>query len=73
MVEQGAGRVRITSSVAATMAGKDHVSAGSVKNKGQVAGVRLLPETARAGLHAIQTRPDQTAEEDPRPGVGGGR
>jgi hypothetical protein len=41
------------------MAGKDHVIAGSVKNTAQVAGAKLLPETARAGLHAAQTRPDQ--------------
>ena len=43
----------------ALMAGKDHVIAGSVKNKGQVAAGKLLPEKARAGLHAVQTRPDQ--------------
>jgi uncharacterized protein len=43
----------------ALMAGKDHVIAGSVKNKAQVAGGKLLPETARAGLHAAQTKPDK--------------
>jgi len=43
----------------ALMAGKDHVIAGSVKNKAQVAGGKLLPETVRAGLHAAQTKPDQ--------------
>jgi uncharacterized protein len=43
----------------ALLAGKDHVIAGSVKNKGQVAAGKLLPEKARAGLHAVQTRPDQ--------------
>jgi uncharacterized protein len=41
----------------AMMAGKDHVIAGSRKNKAQVAGSRLLPETARAALHAVQTKP----------------
>ena len=41
----------------ALMAGKDHVIAGSGKNKAQVAGAKLLPEKARAGLHAAQTRP----------------
>ena len=43
----------------AMMAGKDHVIAGSVKNKAQVAGARLLPEQAGARLHAVQTRPDR--------------
>jgi uncharacterized protein len=42
----------------ALMAGKDHVIAGSVKNKAQVAGGKLLPETVRAGLHAAQTKPE---------------
>ena len=41
------------------MAGKDHVIAGSAKNKAQVAAGKLLPEKARAGLHAAQTKPDQ--------------
>ena len=41
----------------AMLAGKDHVIAGSPKNKLQVAGGKLLPEKARAGLHAAQTRP----------------
>ena len=48
----------------ALMAGKDHVIAGSAKNKAQVAASKLLPETARAGLQAAQTRPDGS-EEDP--------
>jgi short-subunit dehydrogenase len=46
----------------ALMAGKDHVIAGSVKNKAQVAGGRLMPEKARAALHAVQTKPD--ADDD---------
>jgi uncharacterized protein len=43
----------------ALMAGKDRVVAGSAKNKAQVAAGKVLPETARAALHAAQTRPDQ--------------
>ena len=43
----------------ALMAGKDHVIAGSVKNKAQVAGGKVLPEKARAAMHAAQTRPKQ--------------
>jgi short-subunit dehydrogenase len=43
----------------ALMAGKDHVIAGSSKNKAQVAAGKLLPEKVRAGLHAAQTKPDQ--------------
>ena len=42
----------------ALMAGKDHVVAGSPKNKAQVAGGKLLSEEARAKLHAAQTKPD---------------
>ena len=41
----------------ALMAGKDHVIAGSAKNKAQVAGAKLLPEKARAAMHALQTKP----------------
>jgi uncharacterized protein len=42
----------------ALMAGKDHVIAGSVKNKAQVAGSKLLSEETRAKLHAVQTKPE---------------
>jgi uncharacterized protein len=42
----------------ALMAGKDHVIAGSAKNKAQVAGAKLLPERTRAGMHAAQTKPE---------------
>jgi short-subunit dehydrogenase len=42
----------------ALMAGKDHVIAGSAKNRAQVAGAKLLPERTRAGMHAAQTRPE---------------
>jgi uncharacterized protein len=41
----------------ALMAGKDHVVAGSLKNKAQVAGGRMLPESAKSAMHAAQTRP----------------
>ena len=41
----------------ALMAGKDHVIAGSTKNKAQVAGGKILPEKARAAMHAAQTKP----------------
>jgi uncharacterized protein len=41
----------------ALMAGKDHVIAGSVKNKAQVAGGTVLPERARAAMQAAQTKP----------------
>ena len=43
----------------ALMAGKDHVIAGSAKNRAQAAGGKLLPEKAAAGLHAVQTKPKQ--------------
>jgi short-subunit dehydrogenase len=42
----------------ALMAGKDHVVAGSVKNKAQVAGAKVMPEKARAAVHAAQTKPE---------------
>ena len=42
----------------ALMAGKDHVIAGSVKNKAQVAGGKLMPEKARAAMHAAQVKPE---------------
>jgi uncharacterized protein len=43
----------------AMMAGKDHVVAGSPKNKAQVANSRILPDKAKAAMHAAQTRPRQ--------------
>jgi short-subunit dehydrogenase len=42
----------------ALMAGKDHVIAGGVRNTAQVAGAKLMPEKARAAVHAAQTRPE---------------
>jgi short-subunit dehydrogenase len=41
----------------ALMAGKSQVVAGSVKNKIQTAGARLMPEQARAAIHARMTKP----------------
>lgn len=41
----------------ALMAGKDHVIAGSAKNKAQAAAGRVLPETAKAKVQAQQTEP----------------
>ena len=41
----------------ALLAGKDHVVAGSAKNKVQAAAGRLLPETAKAKTQAAQTEP----------------
>ena len=43
----------------ALMAGKDHVIAGSVKNRAQVAGGKLMPEKARAAVQAAQVKPEQ--------------
>ena len=45
----------------ALMAGKDHVIAGSVKNRAQVAGAKVLSEKARAAIHAAQTKPQPDA------------
>jgi short-subunit dehydrogenase len=41
----------------ALLAGKDHVVAGSAKNKAQVAAGRVMPETAKAKMQASQTEP----------------
>src|ERR1700712_5407294 len=43
----------------ALMAGKDHVVGGSVKNKAQVVGASVLPDTAKAAIHAKLTAPPQ--------------
>jgi short-subunit dehydrogenase len=42
----------------ALMAGKDSVVAGSAKNKAQAAASRLMPEPAKAAVHAKMTKPD---------------
>lgn len=39
------------------MAGKDHVVAGSVKNKAQAVADRNMPETAKAAVQARETEP----------------
>jgi short-subunit dehydrogenase len=41
----------------ALMAGKDHVIAGSAKNKAQAAAGRVLPETKKAAVQARETEP----------------
>lgn len=41
----------------AMMAGKDHIVAGSMKNRAQVAASRVMPERAKAAMHAAQTKP----------------
>jgi short-subunit dehydrogenase len=43
----------------ALMAGKSQVVAGSMKNKIQTAGSKLIPEQARAAVHARMTRPKE--------------
>jgi short-subunit dehydrogenase len=48
----------------ALMAGKDHVVAGSAKNKVQAAAGRLLPETAKAKVQASQTEPGSGGDPD---------
>jgi hypothetical protein len=47
----------------ALMAGKDHVVAGSTKNKVQAAAAKVMPQPAAAATHAKQTRPD-SGEDD---------
>ena len=39
------------------MAGKDHVVAGSAKNRAQVAAGRVMPETVKAATQDRQTEP----------------
>jgi short-subunit dehydrogenase len=41
----------------ALMAGKDHVVAGSLKNKAQVAAAKVLPDTLTASMHAAMAKP----------------
>lgn len=45
----------------AMMAGKDHVVGGSLLNKAQMVGARLLPESVKAAVHARMTRPEDDA------------
>jgi short-subunit dehydrogenase len=42
----------------ALMEGKDHVIAGSTKNKVQVAAADVLPDKATAAMHAKMTEPE---------------
>ena len=39
------------------MAGKDHVVAGSFKNRLEDTMAQVLPETTKAGMHAKQSKP----------------
>jgi short-subunit dehydrogenase len=41
----------------ALLAGKDHIVAGSAKNKAQATAGRVLPETAKAAVQARETKP----------------
>ena len=43
----------------ALMAGKSQVVAGSAQNKVQVAGAKLMPDQARAAVHARMTKPEE--------------
>jgi short-subunit dehydrogenase len=51
--------------IEALMAGRDHVVAGSMKNKVQAASGRLLPETAKAATQARMTEPGGGSQPDP--------
>jgi short-subunit dehydrogenase len=48
--------------VEALLAGKDHVVAGSMKNKVQAASGKFMPEQAKARMQATQTRPRDGGE-----------
>lgn len=39
------------------MAGKDHVVAGSFKNRMQAGAAKVLPQTVTAGVHSKLTEP----------------
>jgi len=54
----------------ALMAGKDHVVAGSMKNKAQVAAGRIMPETVNAATQARQTVPGSGQPHGGQPGGG---
>ena len=49
----------------APMAGKDHVVAGSVKNKAEVAAARVMPETVKAATQVRQTEPGSGGQPGP--------
>jgi hypothetical protein len=67
MVERGAGRLLITSSVASTMpgaqgfealmAGQERVVAGSLMNKFQAMAGRFVPDRLKAKMHARMAEP----------------
>jgi hypothetical protein len=39
------------------MAGKDHVVAGSAKNRAQVAAAKVLPDKVTASMHGAMAKP----------------
>jgi short-subunit dehydrogenase len=47
----------------ALMAGKDHVIAGSAKNTAQVMGSKILPDRAKAAMHARLTQPQNGEQQ----------
>jgi short-subunit dehydrogenase len=47
----------------ALMAGKDHIVAGSLKNRAQAAAAKVLPETTKAGAQARMTEPGSAGDE----------
>jgi len=52
----------------ALFAGKDHVVAGSVKNKAQVAAAKVLPDPAMASIHGRMSEPGSGNDESPTRG-----
>jgi uncharacterized protein len=47
----------------ALMAGKDHVVAGSMKNKVQAVAAKVVPDAAKAAMHRVMARPGSAATE----------
>lgn len=54
----------------ALMAGKDHVVAGSWRNRAQTMASNVLPETAKARTHASMTEPGSAGDEPGHPAGG---
>ncbi|HEY0689746.1 MAG TPA: hypothetical protein VGD71_11965 [Kribbella sp.] len=46
----------------ALMAGKDHVVAGSLKNRAQATAAKMLPETAKTKAQARMTEPGSAVD-----------
>ncbi len=53
----------------ALMRGDDHVVAGSIKYKLQALAAKVLPETAKAALHRIETEPTEPKDESKKKGA----